>query len=202
MGALTMIRLAPLALLFAACGGKVDPASDRAAPAPMSAEQLRLNARADEVAKALRDLKRYTEPKVVHPIVKPRAAQLDLATLGPEPSSEVVKASLKRTLDERLKYPDSAKLEVSAPCRGYYFAPKSKECRFGWRVDFTYDAKNGFGNFVGKKCSTAFIVRGEVVAIVLTDFASFDQPNGDMEEIGDGGLTPNDAGLCDYYDAR
>lgn len=195
-----MIRLAPIALLLAACGGKVDPASDRTAPAPLSAEQLRLNARAEEVAKALSDLDRHTKPKVVRPIVKPRAAQMDLATLGPQPSHEVASAAIRRSLGELLKHPDNAKVEVSSPCRGYYFAPRTRECRFGWRVDFTCDAKNGFGNFVGKKCSTAFIVRGEVVAIVLTDFASFDQPTSDLQEFGDGGLSPNDAGLCDYYD--
>lgn len=91
-------------------------------------------------------------------VSNPTAIEVNNGDYGAAPSKELYEAKIKSYQEERLKDPDSAKYRFSEPHKGW--CKFDGKVNYGWIVDYTLNAKNSYGGYVGQKPQFAFVKNG------------------------------------------
>ncbi|WP_413496361.1 hypothetical protein [Morganella psychrotolerans] len=82
-------------------------------------------------------------------VAKPTMIEEQHADYGDKPSKELYEAKVKAYQESRLKDPMSAVYSFSEPRKGWCIF--NGKVNFGWIVDYTLNAKNSYGGYVGTK---------------------------------------------------
>lgn len=91
-------------------------------------------------------------------VSNPTSMEINNGDYGAAPSKELYEAKIKSYQEQRLKDPDSAKYRFSEPHKGW--CKFDGKVNYGWIVDYTLNAKNSFGGYVGQKPQFAFVKNG------------------------------------------
>lgn len=133
-------------------------------------------------------------------IATPTPKELAAANIGDEPDYADAKEAAEYAIRRLLRDPESARFDYGTFQRGWYVAWESRdELKLAWQLPIEVNAKNGFGGYSGAKNYAVFFLGSEIVALSLpqTDHRWPANPHEvrDVLEVGDGGLTPQQAGL-------
>ncbi|QXO52823.1 hypothetical protein [Morganella morganii] len=88
-------------------------------------------------------------------VANPAFIDVQSADYGEKPSSELYEKKVKAYQNDRLKDPMSAVYSFSEPKKGW--CKFKGEVHFGWIVDYTLNAKNSYGGYVGAKPEFTFV---------------------------------------------
>lgn len=88
-------------------------------------------------------------------VSNPTLSEVNNADYGPMPSKELYEGKIRSYQESNLKDPDSAKYNFSEPHKGW--CKFNGEVNYGWIVDYTLNAKNSYGGYVGAKPQFSFI---------------------------------------------
>ncbi len=93
-------------------------------------------------------------------ISDPSAVEVSNANYGAMPNKASLEADIKAYQEGRLKDPYSAKYNFSELHKGW--CKFGGRVNYGWIVDYTLNAKNGFGGYVGEKPQFVFVKDGRM----------------------------------------
>lgn len=88
----------------------------------------------------------------------PSLVEVSNANYGEMPSKQLYEKKVKAYQETRLKDPDSAKYHFLEPHKGW--CKFNGKVNYGWIIDYTLNAKNSFGGYVGAKPQFAFVKDG------------------------------------------
>ncbi|MGP9420775.1 hypothetical protein ACT3RT_17475 [Ewingella sp. AOP9-I1-14] len=88
-------------------------------------------------------------------VSNPNPVEVSNADYGVKPSKELYELKIKSYQEERLKDPDSAKYHFGEPHKGW--CKFNGMVNYGWIIDYSLNAKNSYGGYVGAKPQFAFI---------------------------------------------
>lgn len=91
-------------------------------------------------------------------VSNPTAMEINNGDYGAVPNKELYEAKIKSYQEARLKDPDSAKYRFSEPHKGW--CKFDGKVNYGWIIDYTLNAKNSYGGYVGQKPQFAFVKNG------------------------------------------
>ena len=82
-------------------------------------------------------------------VTPPTSIEVQNADYGEKPSKELYESKVKAYQEGQLKDPMSAVYSFSVPRKGWCIF--HSKVNFGWIVDYTLNAKNSYGGYVGAK---------------------------------------------------
>lgn len=116
----------------------------------------------------------------------PNNTDLANANLGDPPSQALAETLANAYLKAVLLDPESARVEFGGELRKAWYRDIFAPPKFAWQLDAMCNAKNAFGGYTGRQPFAFYFIGPGLVAV---------KSDGSIEELGDGGLTREQAGL-------